>query len=149
MNTELQVRRVLSDDDATISVVSLNGVFQCFGLEDEHRENKVTGETRIPAGRYKLGVRDVGGFHSRYKKKFPFHQGMLQVLDVPGFEYILIHIGNTDEDTAGCLLVGTGCNTSGQLMVTSSTVAYKNLYNKLIKHVIAGDVWVEYIDDDM
>jgi len=106
---KLLVERFTSDEDTTISAVYLDDVFQCFGLEDEYREEKVASKTRIPAGTYKVGVRTTGGFHSRYKNKFSeFHQGMLHVQDVPRFEFILIHVGNTDENTAGCLLVGTG-----------------------------------------
>jgi hypothetical protein len=145
----IHVDRLKSDNDATLSIVSVNGGFECFGLEDEYRADKVAGETRIPEGRYKVGVRDVGGFHGRYSAKFPsFHKGMLQVLNVPGFEYILIHIGNTDEGTAGCLLVGQNGNTAGELTIGSSTNAYKELYQKCIQHAIDGDLWIQYRDLD-
>ena len=146
---QIIVSRILSDDDATLSTVSIDGQFQCFGLEDEYREFKVPGETRIPAGFYHVGIRDVGGFDGRYRRKFPdFHQGMLQVMDVPGFDYILIHIGNTDENTAGCLLVGQGANTAGELTITSSTTAYKKLYQEVISAAKQGQLTIEYIDND-
>ena len=146
----ITVNRVKSDRDATLSIVSIDGAFQCFGLEDEYRENKVPGETRIPAGRYNISVRKVGGFHGRYSKKFPnHHRGMLWVRDVPNFEYILIHIGNTEENTAGCLLVGKNGNTSGELTVGNSTGAYKELYAKVIDSAIAGNLTIEYIDGDL
>lgn len=135
------------DDDATLSMVAVDGVFECFGLEDEFRADKVAGETRIPRGVYRVGVRRVGGFNKRYAAKFPnFHRGMLQVLDVPGFEYILIHIGNTDEDTAGCLLVGQNANTGGELSVGSSTNAYKALYVKVIMAAERGELTITYVD---
>lgn len=143
------VDRVKSDDDATLSIIYLNGKFQCFGIEDEYREDKVAGETRIPAGVYDVGVRDVGGFHNRYSKKFPsWHEGMLQVLDVPNFEYILIHIGNTDEHTAGCLLVGADGFTRGELRNGNSGYAYEKLYRKVISAAITGCVTIEYKDSD-
>ncbi len=146
---KIRVVRNKSTDDATLSTVYINDKFECFGLEDEHREDKIAGETRIPAGKYKITVRDVGGFHGRYSRKFPsFHQGMLWVRDVPGFEYILIHIGNTEKDTAGCLLVGQNANTSGELSVGSSTRAYKKLYSKVIDAALAGDLTITYVDED-
>ncbi len=147
---KLTVERVISDDDATVSHIFLDGEFQCFGLEDEYRENKLPEETRIPAGRYKIGVRKTGGFHKRYSKRFPdMHEGMLHVRKVPGFEFILIHVGNTDKDTAGCLLVGSSAvTTPGDLKVTSSTDAYKRLYPKVIKAAKAGELEIEYIDRD-
>ena len=81
--------------------------FLAYTLEDEYREQKEYGETRIPDGTYQLGLRTVGGYNQKYSKRFAgIHIGMLHVLDVPNFEYILIHCGNTDEHTAGCLLVG-------------------------------------------
>lgn len=144
----ITVRRVKSNADATLSVVEIDGKFQCFGLEDEYRDHKLASETRIPQGVYDIGVRDVGGFHQRYKEKFSFHEGMLQVMDVPGFEYILIHIGNTDDDTAGCLLVGEGCTSGDDLMVTHSTNAYRDIYPVLIKAAKSGNLKIEYIDED-
>ena len=143
------VDRFVSDNDATLSTVKIDGVFQCFGTEDEHREEKVAGETRIPAGRYKLSVRKVGGFNARYSRKFPdFHLGMLQVMGVPNFEYILIHIGNTDDDTAGCLVVGQNAYTAGELKNGSSTNAYKEMYQKVIQSALAGVAYITYIDSD-
>ena len=76
-------------------------------LEDEYRDGKVMGETCIPEGTYDVKPRTEGGFHNRYTAKYgDFHKGMLHVQDVPNFEFILIHTGNTDEHTAGRLLLG-------------------------------------------
>ena len=145
----IKVVRIKSNNDATLSVVYIDNSFQCFGIEDEHREEKLANETRIPAGTYKIGVRTVGGFNNRYTTKFPdFHQGMLQVLDVPNFEYILIHIGNTDDDTSGCLVVGENAHTSITIKNSSSTNAYKKLYKKVIKQALIGEVNITYVDDD-
>lgn len=134
MNT-LTVQRILSDNDATFGVMSLNGRFVCHTIEDRHREEKVWGETRIPAGTYRVTLRDFGGFHERYSKKFPdMHQGMLWVRNVPGFEDILIHIGNTAKDSAGCILVGQA--PPAFLMayrVDRSTDTYKSIYPELAR----------------
>ena len=63
---------------------------------------------------------------------------MLHVLDVPGFEYILIHCGNTDEHTAGCLLVGDS-QENNQItkdgFIGKSTQAYKRIYPKIAKAI--------------
>ena len=74
---------------------------------------------------------------------------MLQVMDVPGFEFILIHVGNTDEDTAGCLLVGCNANTSKNLSVGSSVKAYKRFYSKVIEAAKANNLQIEYWDNDL
>ena len=59
------------------------------------------------------------------KKSFQIpHQGMLHLQKVPGFEFILIHVGNADENTAGYLLVGTGARAGeGDMSIQSSRVA--------------------------
>lgn len=146
---KITINRFSSNDDATLSAVNVDGKFECFGLEDEYREVKVANETRIPAGVYDVNLRTTGGFHQRYLEKFPdFHKGMLQVMDVPDFEYILIHIGNTDDDTAGCLILGQGANSAGELSVASSTYAYKSFYKKVINSAINGSLTIEYIDGD-
>ena len=54
---EILVDRFVSDDDSTISRVNVDGQFVCFGLEDEYRADKVPGETRIPAGTYRVTLR--------------------------------------------------------------------------------------------
>jgi hypothetical protein len=147
---KITVERFVSDNDSTLSTVFVDGVFQCFGTEDEFREEKKVGETRVAAGKYDLAIRDVGGFHGRYLHRFggDFHKGMIQVMNVPDFEYILIHIGNTDDDTDGCLVVGNIAYTRNRLKNGSSLDAYKDLYNLIIDSVIAGNATIEYIDRD-
>ena len=117
--------------------------FLAYTLEDEYRSEKKYGETRIPDGTYKLGLRKEGGYHQKYSKRFPdIHIGMLHVLDVPNFEYILIHCGNTDEHTAGCLLVGDS-QENNQIQengfIGKSTQAYKRIYPRIAKALIRGE----------
>lgn len=146
----INVTRFTSDHDSTVSVIRVDGWFVCFGLEDEYREEKVAAETRIPAGRYEVGVRTVGGFHSRYSNRFSeFHKGMLEVQGVPNFKYVLIHCGNTHLNTAGCLLVGAGCYAAdGNMSIQASVHAYKAFYQRVIDEAIAGDLVIEFIDSD-
>jgi hypothetical protein len=131
----IKVLRYNSTDDFTNGLFFIDGVFYCHTIEDEKRDVKIKGETRIPSGVYEIGLRTEGGFHNRYTKKFgSFHRGMLQIKEVPNFEYILIHIGNTYEDTAGCLLVGNTADTK-KGFIGDSTGAYKEIYN-----VILGEI---------
>jgi len=111
--------------------------FLCYTLEDESRTKKVWGETCIPEGEYSVGLRTVGGLHAKYSKRFAdIHTGMLHVLDVPNFKYILIHCGNTDEDTAGCLLLGDSQennNIKENGFIGRSTQAYYRVYQEIAK----------------
>jgi hypothetical protein len=153
---QLEVLRISSQEDSTSGILFdvSNGErkFLCYTLEDEYREDKISGETRVPKGTYKLELRKVGGFDSRYKKKFSFHKGMLEVRDVPNFQYILIHIGNTDENTAGCLLVGDTQNSNlieKDGFIGSSTNAYKKIYPPIAKAIEDNEeVTITYIDYD-
>lgn len=153
---KLEVLRISSQDDSTsgilFDVVNGKRKFLCYTLEDEQRDVKVWGETRIPAGKYKLSLRKEGGFHSRYQAKYgDMHKGMIHVNDVPGFEFILWHTGNTDENTAGCLLLGDS-QTSNLVQkdgfVGSSVNAYKKVYPYVAAAIQQGDVYVTYIDHD-
>tara|TARA_R110000850_G_scaffold61316_1_gene140111 strand:- start:79 stop:552 length:474 start_codon:yes stop_codon:yes gene_type:complete len=154
---ELEVLRFSSQKDSTngilFDVTGGKRQFLCYTLEDEFREDKVAGETRVPSGTYKVTLRTVGGFHGRYDKKYgEMHKGMLWVRDVPNFEYILIHTGNTDEHTAGCLLLGDSQqanfgNSDG--FVGSSTQAYKRVYPSIAKALEENEkVTITYIDFD-
>ena len=142
---ELEVIRFSNGTDSTngILINKTNNKFLAYTLEDEYRDEKKYGETRIPEGTYKLGLRKVGGYHTKYSKRFSdIHIGMLHVLDVPNFEYILIHCGNTDEHTAGCLLVGDS-QENNQItkdgFIGKSTQAYKRIYPRIAEAIDCGE----------
>ena len=154
---KLEVLRFSSQKDSTNGIlfdVTKDRKFLAYTLEDEHREEKVMSETRVPAGTYKITLRTVGGFHGRYSKKYgEMHKGMLWVRNVPNFEYILIHTGNTDEHTAGCLLVGDTQNQnitkSKNGFIGSSVDAYKRIYPPIASALERGDdVEISYVDFD-
>ena len=154
---KLEVLRFSSQVDSTsgllFEVTDIKRHFLCYTLEDERRALKVKGETRVPAGTYKIELRNEGGFHQKYTKKYPgIHRGMLHVTDVPNFEYILIHTGNTDEHTAGCLIVGDAQENNLLLpdgFVGKSVNAYKRIYPSIAKAISQGEeVTITYIDYD-
>ena len=139
---KLLLIRLSSQYDDTEGLMYLNNRPECFTLEDEHRTKKVFGETRIPAGTYNIFLYTGGEKHKRYARKFPLiHKGMLLLEDVPGFTWILIHRGNDEEDTAGCILVGDGLkiNVGRKGFLGESTQAYKRLYPKVAKALEAGE----------
>ena len=128
---KLEVIRFNKGKDSTNGIlfdVTNERKFLCYTLEDESRTKKVYKETCIPEGEYCLGFRTVGGFDAKYAHRFAdIHVGMLEILNVPNFTHILIHCGNTDEDTAGCLLLGDSQennNVKKDGFIGSSTRAY-------------------------
>ena len=137
---DFEVWRYSSQHDSTLGLLfhvkQGERLFTAYTLEDQFQTEKVMGESRIPAGRYRLTLRTFGDHHRRYSLKFQgIHQGMIEVMDVPNFQHILWHIGNTDDDTAGCLLLGntSEANLSGQGRIGNSTSAYRRVYPGVLR----------------
>jgi len=132
----------------------VNDVFQCYTLEDMVREDpnpatpqneaKVMKETAIPSGVYKVII----NMSPKFKRM------MMRLLDVPGFDGILIHGGNTVEDSAGCILVGNAIGQSlvmnrmvDAIMAGTSTPALHSLQAKVQTALDAGEeVTLEILD---
>lgn len=147
---KLNVIRHQFGKDATNGLLFIDGVFECYTLEDEVRDAKVHSETAIPLGTYEIKFRNIGGFDTKYKARYgtTFHKGMLELQDVPNFKYILIHTGNTDEHTAGCLLLGEtqqDLDKGKDGFVGGSGDAYKKMYPKVRDALLNGEkVTIEY-----
>ena len=118
----------------TIGSLYVDGAFECYTCEDAQRgtdsatvkEWKVAGQTAIPYGTYNVVITPS----ARFKRDLPLLE------NVPGFEGIRIHPGNTAEDTEGCLLVG---NTKGPTFVGESKAAFAKLFHQLRSAIDAGD----------
>lgn len=142
---EIFVEEIGTTLKSTASQMFIDGKPSCFVIEDGYNEVKIAGKTRIPPGRYQVVKRTIGKFYTKYKSDFD-HSYALELIDVPGFKDILIHIGNTVEDTRGCLLVNNGISVDTALdyFGTSSTVAYLALYKKVDAAFKTGsEVWIE------
>jgi len=117
---ELTIDRFLIGEKRTIGHLGIDGERLCYTLEDRVRPDgvKIPGETAIPAGRYAMTMT----YSPRFKVVLPL------LLNVPGFEGIRIHAGNTERDTEGCILVGY--NLDGDY-ISSSRLALAALIDKL------------------
>ena len=145
---EIIQQRLFHTIEETLSVYYLEGVIAGFILEDQPQTKKIFGETRIPAGTYELELRTEGTTHEKYLRRFPeFHKGMIHLLNVPNFKYILYHIGNKDDDTAGCMLAGSypfpnGNGGSRSPSVTSRTTHnYKQNYKRIVNVMATRKVY--------
>lgn len=137
--TTFSLNRVQKDPDVTIGELSINGHRICYVLEDPVREVegepveswKVKGQTAIPVGRYRI----ERTWSPRFGHTTP------QLMDVPGFQGIRIHPGNTTADTEGCLLPGLERRSDS---VGSSQLAYREILKWLDTIERNGDeAWIE------
>ena len=130
----LRLVRRFKGETYTIGSLSVNGEKFCDTLEDRVRdlaggEAKVSGETAIPEGRYKVIV-------NRSPK---FGRDLPRLLDVPQFEGVLIHRGNTDKDSSGCILVGEN-KVKGKVI---NSTPYEEKLVALCKAALAGGETIE------
>ena len=122
----IQLKRIAKKETYTIGKLYLDGVYFCDTIEDKDRglnqimsindikKKKVYGETAIPTGTYKLVI----DYSNRFKKN------MAHILNVPGYEGIRIHTGNSAKDSLGCIIVGKN-------KVVGKVVESRDTYNQL------------------
>ncbi|MEP6605449.1 MAG: DUF5675 family protein [Nitrosospira sp.] len=115
---ELRVERTDFSETSTIGTLYVDDQFECYTLEDKVRPVKIKGKTAIPAGRYEVII----NFSQRFGRMLPLF------LNVPNFEGVRIHPGNTAADTEGCILVG---ETKDAEFIGQSRLAFEGLFNKL------------------
>lgn len=122
---KIVVKRIFKGDTYTIGKMYLDGKYECDTLEDKVRdlskEKKIHGETAIPEGTYKVTIT----YSNHFKKDLPL------VNNVPQFDGIRIHPGNTSADTEGCILVG-------QNKVKGQVVNSRDCFNKLFPQIVTA-----------
>lgn len=149
---ELKLYRIARREDYTIGKLYINDIYECDTLEDKVRdynkdgdlndpnEQKVYCKTAIPYGRYKITMKVMSSKYSQ-RSSYLWCGGYLpRLLDVPHFDGILIHGGNSADDSCGCLLVGEN-KVKGRLINSMATL--KRLYPKLKKASDRGEeIWI-------
>lgn len=130
---KLKVIREVKTEVSTIGSLFINGEFFCYTLEDKDRglkqsdsllfinTKKIFGLTAIPSGFYKLIVNQS----SKFKRMLP------RILDIKGFDGVLMHRGNSADHSLGCILVGYK---KGENSIFESTKAETDLVNRLLLH---------------
>lgn len=141
----LELKRIFKGKDYTIGRLFIDGKYFCDTLEDPVRQldsvdDKIYSKTAIPAGKYKISMSIVSPKYS-IRKSYNWCGGRLpRLLDVPFFEGILIHSGNTPDHTAGCILVGEN-KIKGQVINSMNTL--KNLWVKLnVADEVGEEIWI-------
>lgn len=145
---ELTLTRKFKSLLYTIGKLEVNHSYFCDTLEDPSRQLnnsmsqeqiqqiKVYGQTAIPTGTYKI---DMDTISPKFKDRSwaRFCGGKLpRLLNVKGFEGVLIHVGNKPEDTLGCILVGEN-KVKGQ--VINSTSTFGRLYKVMQDAHLRGE----------
>lgn len=132
----LELHRFDFTDRRTIGKLSINGIFSCYTLEDAIRPIKIPNETAIGYGTYDVIV----NMSARFKRLMPL------LLNVPNFEGVRIHSGNTDSDTDGCILVGLARTIDS---ILDSRKAFDLVFPQILAAVDKGDrVTIEIVRAD-
>lgn len=145
---DISLVRDVRHEKSTIGNLSVDGVFECYILEDKDRELDVTmkleqinkikvhGETAIPYGRYKIVITRSNRFSLAAGKDVY----LPELLAVPGYAGVRIHTGNKPEHTEGCLLPGT---VKREDKVENSATAFLTLNEKINAAIKAGkEIWI-------
>ena len=125
---DIIINRDIDGSDFTAGRLSIPSIgWKCDTLEDKVRNIKIKNKTAIPAGEYKVIIT----YSKRFKKNMPI------LINVPGFESIRIHSGNTIEDTSGCVLVGERAQ-------SNTLVNSRKIYNELIQILFKEqNIWLK------
>lgn len=140
---ELTLKRVARKATYTIGHLYIDGAFFCDTIEDtdrglsqqmalaDIRTAKVQDKTAIPTGNYRITLDVVSPKYSNYSR-YPWAKSIggrvPRLLNVPGFEGVLMHVGNSADDTSGCIIVGEN-KVVGK--VINSTATFSKLYARL------------------
>ena len=137
---ELELKRIARRDTYTIGRLYIDGKYFCDTIEDKDRglrqdlpvsvnqARKVRGQTAIPTGRYRVTLGVKSPKYSKKKQYAACNGYVPRLINVPAFDGILIHIGNTAADSEGCILVGRNKKVG---MVLESTNTFWQLYDRL------------------
>lgn len=140
---ELTLQRITPNKEYSIGRLYIDGNYFCDTLEDKDRhlsgemsleeikKIKIKGKTAIPIGRYEVTLNVVSpkfSNYSRYSWSKEIKGRVPRLLNVKGFEGILIHPGNDSEDTDGCILPGKNSIVG---KVLNSIATFRELYNVL------------------
>ncbi|MGH1436599.1 MAG: DUF5675 family protein [Lewinella sp.] len=139
----VKVLRYNHDKNSTSGLLFINGKFECYTLEDERREVKVRGETRIPEGNYKVAYQEsLTPLTRKYQEKYDWFGKHLHIKSVPNFTGIYIHVGNYEKNTDGCLLVADQAVNDPKdysSVQYKSTQAYKRIYKRMQAALDSGE----------
>lgn len=117
---KLELKRAYIGKTYTIGHLYVDGEFLCDTLEDIPRDVKIMNETCIPTGDYKVILNES----NRFKRVMPL------LLQVPNFEGIRIHAGNSEADTSGCILVGKN---TARGMLSESRATFDKIFSMMTK----------------
>jgi len=126
----LTILRYVDDGETTLGLIFLRNKFFAYTLEDAHQDIKIQQKTRIPAGIYNIDfMKTETELTKKYRKIysdwFDFH---LEVRHIPNFENVYIHVGNTHENSDGCILIADGVSAGTSKSLQNSRDAYQRFY---------------------
>lgn len=138
---EILLKRIAKKPQYTIGKLYINNVYVCDTIEDKDRgltqsmslsdikKIKVAKETAIPSGKYSVTLNVKSPSFSKKQFYKDYCGGYVpRLLNVPGFDGILLHCGSTQNSSSGCIILGYNTVVG---KVTNSDVAFKAVYSNL------------------
>ena len=148
MNTmNIVCNRVEVVGNACLGDLYVDGTFFSHTLEDLPREEKLEDETCIPCGEYELGFREVlTPMTKKYRKTRDWFSWHLEIKDIPNYQYVYIHVGNTADNSSGCVLLGQWKHKE-KPFIYNSRVCFKKFYLMVSDHLKQGGKVVYTVND--
>lgn len=146
---KLKVKRIYKGEYYTIGKLYINERYFCDTIEDKDRQldnnmpepliesMKVYGQTAIPTGTYLIDMNTISPKFKNRSWAKPYGGKLPRLIEVKGFEGILIHVGNTQHDSLGCIIIGQN-KIKGK--VINSTACFQKLMPILLKAHLTGEV---------
>ena len=139
---KLLLKRIAKRDTYTIGKLYIDGQYFCDTIEDKDRglkqsmslseilRLKIQNKTAIPTGTYKITINVVS---PRFSKKDFYIQNankgrVPRLLNIPGFDGVLMHVGTDENSSSGCIIVGKN-KIVGKVLESKDT--FIKLYKKL------------------
>ncbi|MCL6258120.1 DUF5675 family protein [Aquiflexum sp. TKW24L] len=147
----LTVLRYLDDGETTLGLIFLRNKFFAYTLEDTHNYVKIEKLTRIPSGIYTINFNKneidlTEKYKNLYGSWFDFH---LEIQHIPNFQNVFIHVGNTHQNTDGCILIADGVSAGTTKSLQYSRDAFERFYKTVSALLKSNEpVTIQILNED-
>jgi len=134
--------RYMTNYHRSIGLLYERNKLECYTIEDAERNKKIWGETAIWKGNYRLLLREeLTPLTIKYRDRFPWFTWHIEITGVKDFDNTYVHVGNDEDDTEGCVCVGS--KVYRDVRIEDSVKAFERFYKKVQPRLLVGqEVWL-------